>query len=151
MKTLRLSMMLAVATAALLALHRPALAAAQTSEQLVQATLARLDTSFEKSKAAIIKIGESTVVKVNSLQAKNTRAATIIKTADSAKIKISKTSMSGKASLAKTAAATIKTLQKRGAEQELIDTLTARVDELGPQLHSVANECYDAINTALDD
>ncbi len=126
-------------------------AAAQTDQQIADAAIAKLQAETDKCNAKIISTAEAAIVKINLQQSKNAKPATVAATARSAKSSIVKTNTTGNKAVDKAAATAIKTLQKRHADQALIDAVIAKHTQVYPTLNATATDCFGAIDNALVD
>ncbi|MBN8646232.1 MAG: hypothetical protein J0L61_13440 [Planctomycetes bacterium] len=126
---------------------RPAL----SDEQIAQQCADKIVAATQKPRAAIIRTGESTVTKVNQQQARNTRPATVTKTATSGVRTIEKTLASGKRTLESLALTGVRTLNRRGASTHLNDQINATKADCIGVLEMTAQDCFNAIDTALND
>jgi hypothetical protein len=148
----RLSLISLLACLMILALQPVADAARRLSDEEVSARcVTTMTTLFNKNRTKIIGFGEGAVVKINALQARNTSAATITKTANTARANIAKTLTAANKALEAEALKGVRELNKRNASSNLFDDINRSKSERLAALQAVADECYAAINTALAD
>lgn len=122
-----------------------------TDEQVAQQCIDRMNASFNRSRPKIISFGEGAVAKINQQQARNTREATVLRTATTARNNIAKTQLSGNKALESEAMKSVRELNKRNASSHLVDQINAAKSTGLSGLQMVADDCYAAINTALAD
>jgi type II secretory pathway pseudopilin PulG len=122
-----------------------------SDDEVCQQCIDRMNAAFNRTRPRIIAFGEGAVAKINQQQARNTRPATVQKTATTARNNIAKTQLSGNKTLESEAMKSVRELNRRNASSHLIDQINTVKSTGLSGLQMAADDCYAAINTALED